>query len=58
VSILASDFAKARARMVEEQLLPRSIHDPKTLEAMQKVPRHIDYFCVRIRGSFVKLPHL
>jgi protein-L-isoaspartate(D-aspartate) O-methyltransferase len=37
----ASDFAKARARMVEEQLLPRNIHDSKTLEAMRKVPRHL-----------------
>ena len=39
--MLASDLEKARARMVEEQLLPRSIHDPKTLEAMRKVPRHL-----------------
>jgi protein-L-isoaspartate(D-aspartate) O-methyltransferase len=41
VSLLSSDFAKARARMVEEQLIPRGIHDPKTLEAMGKVPRHL-----------------
>ena len=27
--------------MVEEQLVPRSIDDPKTLEAMRKVPRHL-----------------
>ncbi|UCD66919.1 MAG: protein-L-isoaspartate(D-aspartate) O-methyltransferase [Deltaproteobacteria bacterium] len=27
--------------MVEEQLIPRGIHDPKTLEAMGKVPRHL-----------------
>ena len=39
--MLASDLEKARARMVEEQLIPRSIHDPKTLEAMRKVPRHL-----------------
>jgi protein-L-isoaspartate(D-aspartate) O-methyltransferase len=39
--MLASDLEKARARMVEEQLLPRSIHDPKTLESMRKVPRHL-----------------
>jgi len=37
----ASHFEKARARMVEEQLIPRSIHDQKTLEAMGKVPRHL-----------------
>ena len=39
--MLASNFEKARVRMVEEQLLPRSIHDQKTLEAMRKVPRHL-----------------
>ncbi|MFC1843179.1 protein-L-isoaspartate(D-aspartate) O-methyltransferase [Thermodesulfobacteriota bacterium] len=38
--MFASDFEKARARMVDEQLIPRSINDPKTLEAMKKVPRH------------------
>ena len=27
--------------MVDEQLIPRAIHDPKTLEAMRKVPRHL-----------------
>ena len=27
--------------MVEEQLIPRGIHDPKTLEAMRRVPRHL-----------------
>jgi protein-L-isoaspartate(D-aspartate) O-methyltransferase len=27
--------------MVEEQLIPRAIHDPKTLDAMRKVPRHL-----------------
>jgi len=41
VKMLAPNFEKARARMVEEQLLPRSIHDQKTLEAMRKVPRHL-----------------
>ncbi len=39
--MLASDFEKARGRMVEEQLIPRDIHDQKTLEAMGKVPRHL-----------------
>ena len=39
--MFGSDFEKARARMVQEQLLPRSINDPKTLEAMKKVPRHL-----------------
>ena len=41
MSLLASDFEKVRDRMVEEQLIPRSIHDPKTLDAMRKVPRHL-----------------
>lgn len=40
MSILASDYAKARERMVEDQLVRRGIHNPKTLEAMRKVPRH------------------
>ena len=39
--MFVSDFEKVRARMVEEQLIPRSINDPKTLEAMKKVPRHL-----------------
>jgi protein-L-isoaspartate(D-aspartate) O-methyltransferase len=37
----AADFEKARARMVEEQLVPRGIHDSQTLAAMRKVPRHL-----------------
>jgi protein-L-isoaspartate(D-aspartate) O-methyltransferase len=41
VSLRASDFAKARTRMVDEQLIRRGIHDQKTLEAMRKVPRHL-----------------
>jgi len=41
VSILSSDMQKIRDRMVEEQLIPRGIHDSKTLEAMRRVPRHL-----------------
>ena len=41
MSILTSDMQKVRDRMVEEQLIPRGIHDPKTLEAMRRVPRHL-----------------
>ena len=41
MSLFAADFAKARARMVDEQLVPRGINDAKTLEAMRKVPRHL-----------------
>ncbi len=33
-------FAEMRARMVEEQLIPRGIKDSKTLDAFKKVPRH------------------
>lgn len=41
MSLFASDFAKARSRMVDEQLIPRGIHDLQTLEAMRTVPRHL-----------------
>jgi len=36
-----NDFAKARARMVQEQLRSRDIADPRVLAAMGKVPRHL-----------------
>ena len=36
----SSNYEKARARMVKEQLVPRGIHDPATLKAMETVPRH------------------
>lgn len=35
------DFPKARAKMVEEQILDRGIRDPRVLAAMKKVPRHL-----------------
>ncbi len=35
------NFKKARERMVETQLIARGISDPKVLEAMRKVPRHL-----------------
>ncbi len=35
------DYAKARERMVEEQLIGRGISDPRVLQAMAKVPRHL-----------------
>jgi protein-L-isoaspartate(D-aspartate) O-methyltransferase len=35
------DYAQARQRMVEEQLVPRGIRDPRVLEAMGKIPRHL-----------------
>jgi protein-L-isoaspartate(D-aspartate) O-methyltransferase len=33
--------ARERERMVAEQLVPRGIKDPRVLEAMRKVPRHL-----------------
>ena len=35
------DFAQARERMVQEQLVSRGINDPRVLRAMAKVPRHL-----------------
>ena len=36
-----SDYQKLRDRMVEDQLIPRGIKDPRVLDAMRRVPRHI-----------------
>jgi protein-L-isoaspartate(D-aspartate) O-methyltransferase len=41
MSGLSSNYEKARARMVKEQLVPRGIYDPATLKAMEAVPRHL-----------------
>ncbi len=38
---MPDSFAIKRLRMVEEQLIPRGINDPATLEAMRTVPRHL-----------------
>jgi len=35
------DFALARKRMVQEQLVARGIKDKRVLDAMMKVPRHL-----------------
>ena len=32
---------RARWRMVQDQILSRGIHDPRVIEAMRAVPRHI-----------------
>lgn len=37
---MKADFSILRKKMVEEQLLPRGIKDPRVLQAFQKVPRH------------------
>ncbi len=34
-------MADARERMVEQQLKGRDIHDPRVLQAMRRVPRHL-----------------
>lgn len=36
-----TDYAQARERMVEEQLITRGIRDPRVLHAMGKIPRHL-----------------
>jgi protein-L-isoaspartate(D-aspartate) O-methyltransferase len=36
-----SDFATARRRMVETQLLARGVRDPEVLRALGRVPRHL-----------------
>jgi protein-L-isoaspartate(D-aspartate) O-methyltransferase len=35
------DYAQARERMVQEQIVSRGIKDPRVLRAMAKVPRHL-----------------
>jgi protein-L-isoaspartate(D-aspartate) O-methyltransferase len=36
-----NDFRLAREKMVKTHLLPRGIKDPRVLEAMGKIPRHL-----------------
>lgn len=36
-----NDLLKARMRMVDEQIVPRGIRDPRVIAAMRKVPRHL-----------------
>ncbi len=35
------DYQKLRDQMVENQLIPRGIKDPRVLDAMRRVPRHV-----------------
>jgi protein-L-isoaspartate(D-aspartate) O-methyltransferase len=35
------EYASKRQRMIETQLLPRGIKDPRVIAAMRKVPRHL-----------------
>jgi protein-L-isoaspartate(D-aspartate) O-methyltransferase len=38
---MTNDYAQARERMVEEQLVSRGIKDARVLGAMAKIPRHL-----------------
>lgn len=37
----AQDYYRAREKMVQEQLVARGIKDPRVLQAMRKIPRHL-----------------
>ncbi len=37
---IANDFAWAREKMVQEQIVARGIKDARVIEAMRKIPRH------------------
>jgi protein-L-isoaspartate(D-aspartate) O-methyltransferase len=37
----ALDYARAREKMVKEQILDRGIRDPKVIDALTRVPRHL-----------------
>jgi protein-L-isoaspartate(D-aspartate) O-methyltransferase len=39
--LITPDFARARDKMVQEQLVARGINDPRVIEAMRKIPRHL-----------------
>lgn len=38
---MTDSFARARARMVEEQVVARGVKDARVIAALQKVPRHL-----------------
>jgi protein-L-isoaspartate(D-aspartate) O-methyltransferase len=35
------DYTRAREKMVQEQIVDRGIRDPRVIEAMRKIPRHL-----------------
>lgn len=52
---MIDSYETARARMVHDQLLGRDIRDPRTLAAMNEVPRHLfvdDAMQARAYGDF------
>jgi protein-L-isoaspartate(D-aspartate) O-methyltransferase len=38
---MSENFRQQRETMIQQQLVPRGIHDSRVLEAMRRVPRHI-----------------
>jgi len=36
-----SRFARERERMVEEQVIARGVTDPRVIEVMRRLPRHV-----------------
>ena len=46
------DYAQARERMVQEQIVGRGINDTRVLRVMAKVPRHL-FLGKRIVGPSV-----
>ncbi len=36
-----ADYSVARRRMVEEQIVARGLHDPRVIEVLGRVPRHL-----------------
>lgn len=38
---MTENFRQQRETMIQQQLIPRGIHDPRVLEAMRRVPRHV-----------------
>jgi len=39
--VMFNEYTSKRQRMIETQLLPRGIKDPRVIAAMRKVPRHL-----------------
>src|SRR5258705_325659 len=38
---VSDPYASLRARMISEQIRARGVHDPRVLDAMTRVPRHL-----------------
>ncbi|MBI5848142.1 MAG: protein-L-isoaspartate(D-aspartate) O-methyltransferase [Nitrospirae bacterium] len=46
------DYQKLRDQMIENQLIPRGIKDPRVLDAMRRAPRHIFAGGQNLAGSY------